>query len=249
MVAQQLRYLPSYRGVMRLIQEGELGRIWGAQANYWLHIVLSRTSLPPRLAQNPEAARWKLNGKRSGGVAVIQDVHLPDLLRYFMGDAKRIFARCWTDHPLFTNGADDRAMATIEFESGAIAHFSTSWTARTPWSCQWMLLGEEGTVYTPYPPSGTGRFANQEEPAVVASIKRDTGEQFARHESFLKVEPVTAGLFGDNSYVNEIIHFAECCREGKEPVSSGRDNLGTMKIVFGIYESSRTGKMVDLSTL
>ena len=50
-------------------------------------------------------------------------------------------------------------------------------------------------------------------------------------------------------FVNEILHLAECCREGKEPISSGRDNLGTMKAIYGIYESSRTGEPVDLATL
>ena len=37
--------------------------------------------------------------------------------------------------------------------------------------------------------------------------------------------------------------------EGKEPISSGRDNLGTMKAIFGIYESARIGEPVDLAAL
>jgi predicted dehydrogenase len=49
--------------------------------------------------------------------------------------------------------------------------------------------------------------------------------------------------------VNEIIHFARCCREKREPVSSGRDNLETMKAVFGVYASARTGRIVELKDL
>ena len=49
--------------------------------------------------------------------------------------------------------------------------------------------------------------------------------------------------------VNEILHFEECCRTGEEPISSGRDNIETMKIILGIFESSRTGKAVDLDDL
>ena len=52
-----------------------------------------------------------------------------------------------------------------------------------------------------------------------------------------------------NFFVNEILHFAECCKTGKEPVSSGRDNIETMKIVLGIVESSRTGVAVELASL
>jgi predicted dehydrogenase len=48
---------------------------------------------------------------------------------------------------------------------------------------------------------------------------------------------------------NEITHFLECCRTGREPVSSGRDNLGTMRVVFGIYEAARTGQAVELTNL
>ena len=53
----------------------------------------------------------------------------------------------------------------------------------------------------------------------------------------------------DNSFVNEILHFEECCREGAEPVSSGTDNIETFKVIVGIYEASRTGCSVDLVDL
>ena len=57
------------------------------------------------------------------------------------------------------------------------------------------------------------------------------------------------GLYSDNPFVNEMVHFVDCCQSGEEPVSSGRDNLGTMKILFGIYESSRRREMVSLDEL
>ena len=59
----------------------------------------------------------------------------------------------------------------------------------------------------------------------------------------------SAEIFSDNPYANEIAHFADYCRSGQEPISSWRDNLGTMKIIFGIYASSRTSKVVDLDAL
>ena len=112
-----------------------------------------------------------------------------------------------------------------------------------------MLLGDEGTVYTPIPPEGTTGVALQEAPAAVSSPKRDEEGRFALQQSLASVEPVTEGLACDNCYINEIMHFAECCQEGKEPISSGKDNLGTMEVILGIYESSRTGEMVDLASL
>jgi len=115
-----------------------------------------------------------------------------------------------------------------------------------------MLLGDEGSVYTPIPAGGSG-FSLQEAPAMVSSPGHDTQDTEGtgpglQLRPFVPIE-TPEGVFSDNPYANEILHFVECCQQGKEPISSGRDNLGTMKIIFGIYESSRTGEMVDLSTL
>ncbi|GIX07418.1 MAG: hypothetical protein KatS3mg115_1821 [Candidatus Poribacteria bacterium] len=64
------------------------------------------------------------------------------------------------------------------------------------------------------------------------------------------MEPLFDGLETEDGFVNEILHWADCCRTGKEPLTSGRDNLNTMRIVFGIYESSRRGGApVELSAL
>ena len=232
-----------------MIQEGELGRIWGARSDSWLPVVVSRTAPPDRLDER-RWLPWKLDGKQSGGVSLIQNaIHFIDLFRYFIGDARRVFGTCWTDHPMFTGGAEDRAMATIEFENGAIGHISNSWTTRTPWLFQFMLLGDEGTVYTPIPAEGSG-IPVHGAPAVVSSPRHDIEGAGPGLQSrpFVPIDP-PEGLFRENPYANGIVHFADCCEQGKEPISSGRDNLGTMKIILGIYKSARTGEMVDLSTL
>ena len=246
MVAQHLRHIPTYMGARRLIQEGELGRIWCARSDSWMPAVMSRTAPPERMGDRP----WLLDGKQSGGVSLIQNaIHFIDLFRYLIGDARRVFGKCWTDHPLFTGGAEDRAVATIEFENGAIGHISNSWTTRTPWFFQFMLLGDEGSLYTPIPEMGSGQRPDFP-PAWVSCPRHDTEEAGPGLQlpQFVPIDP-PEGLFSDDPYTNELVHFVECCQQGKEPVSSGRDNLGTMKIIFGIYESSRTGQMVDLSAL
>jgi predicted dehydrogenase len=248
MVGQQLRHVPSYVGVKRLIEAGELGRIWGARSDSWLPVVMSRD--PENPAGSGERA-WRLDGRQAGGGSMIWNaIHFIDLLRYFLGDAKRVFGTCWTDHPAFSGGAEDRAMATIEFESGAIGHISNSWTTRAPWTYEFMLLGDEGSVYTP--PLVDGNLLEQHEaPAVVSSSRHDIpgkGPGGGPLRPFVPVQP-PADLFSENPYANEIAHFADCCRTGEEPVSSGHDNLETMKILYGIYQSSREGRMIDLNSL
>ena len=36
-------------------------------------------------------------------------------------------------------------------------------------------------------------------------------------------------------------HWADCLQAGREPETSGLDNLKTLELVFGAYESAQTG--------
>jgi predicted dehydrogenase len=250
MVGQQLRYHPNYMAVRQLIKEGELGEVWGLRSDSWLPVVISRSVPDTHLTPN-EAIKWRRDGRKAGGGSLIWNaIHFIDLFRYFIGDAKRVFAKCWTDHPDLTGGAEDRVMATIEFENGAIGHISNSWSTRTPWMFQFIILGTKGSVYTPVPPYKNA-LEQHEAPAVVSSARHDVQEGEPNGTTlrpFVPIDP-PEGVFSDNPFANEMAHFADCCRSGKEPISSGKDNLGTMKIILGMYESSRTGKMVGLDTL
>jgi len=66
---------------------------------------------------------------------------------------------------------------------------------------------------------------------------------------FNPITPDMDGIPSKDPYINEILHFADCCKDGNEPISNGKDNLGTMKTIFGIYESAQKGKIVDLTSL
>jgi D-apiose dehydrogenase len=41
-------------------------------------------------------------------------------------------------------------------------------------------------------------------------------------------------------------HWVDCLREGREPDTSGRDNLKTLALVEAVYESADTGETVNL---
>ena len=77
----------------------------------------------------------------------------------------------------------------------------------------------------------------------------DADRQRLIHPPFEALDTSNTGLPSLKPFVNEILHFEECIRTGREPISSGRDNIETMKIIYGIWESSQTGKTVDLNEL
>lgn len=240
MVAQVQRYTPSYRGVRRLVELGELGTIRAVRFDSMQNL---RALLP--------AGHWLYDGALAGGGIVISvSVHRIDLVRYLVGDVRRVAATCRLGSPPYQNQAEDYASALLEFENGAVGeHFATYSGFRMPYSEMFMLFGDEGAVHA-VPASGQSQgpafFASQRRDAAPADLK-GWPRQFT---GFLPVEPDSDGLPTGEPFANEIAHFAACCRSGAEPLSSGRDNLGTMGVIFGIYESARRGgQWVDLAEI
>lgn len=262
MVAQHLRYMRTAAAAKRLIEDGKLGQIEAVRT----HMVAGGYGRMERLGH------WMRDPKYAGGgVMMTTQVHHIDLLRYYVGDVKRVYGICKTLQPDKLPGAEDLVAATLEFETGAVGHvFAKSSLSREGRS--YCLMGSEGTLYaelavesdeTPTPHFGTLMVSlkspekEQEYLSHVAEMRRFMRGDAERRNEFIRklqpdFEPLSTegtGLATANGFVNEILHFAECCRTGAEPTSSGRDNVNTIEVIMGIYESSRTGMPVDLDTL
>ena len=236
MVAHNQRFLRPYRAAKAVLDAGELGAIRSVRFD----------SMQCWPALFP-AGHWQYDAARAGGGVVMSvAVHRIDLMRYLVGDIDRVSAVCRTTRNEYVNGAEDEATATLEFENGALGQmFATSSAFRMPWSESFMIFGDEGTMHAaPCPGNIRG-------PALVASIRRtpQATEWLDQVDGFEAIAVEHDGLPSDSGQVNELLHFAECCATGRHPLSSGRDNLETMKVVFGIYESSRRGSSVRLADL
>ena len=242
MVAQHLRYSPEAAAVKRLIDDGKLGEIQAVRT----HVIM----------RGPRKA-WMRDANAGGGILLLNTVHHVDLLRYYVGNVKRVTGVCKSVQPQMENGAEDLVAATLEFENGAIGDVFGSWTTRlAPESASYMVLGSDGTVHSTPPAPGGGdespirhfgtiMFSLKEELAPLSERDRET----LIHPSFEPIATDSSNLPSANYFVNEILHFEECCRTGREPTSGGRDNIETMKMIFGIFESSRTGRAIDLDAL
>ena len=250
MVAQNVRYSHESAAVKRFIDEGNLGEIQAVRT----HVTMAGTN-----------KAWMNDAKAGGGVLMLNTVHHVDLLRYYVGNVKRVTGVCKSVQPKMTNGAEDLAAATLEFENGAIGSVFGSWTTYlTPEGASYMVLGSNGTIHSTAPE--TPDQAKAQFGTIMFSVKSAEREQERARlrssgpltpEKIKKLmnpgfEPMATGETDQPSgdcFVNEILHFEECCRTGSEPISSGRDNIETVKIILGILESSRTGRGVDLDDL
>jgi predicted dehydrogenase len=237
MVAQNLRYVPDSVAVKRLMEEGALGKIQAVRT----HAIFAVT-------RANAAGHWMNDGKRAGGgILMTNTIHHVDLLRYYVGNVKRVTGVCKAVQPEMVNGAEDLVVATLEFENGVIGDLFGNWTTfRSPEAMSYMVFGSNGTLHST-PPKTPEQGLNQFGTIMMSLKSQDQGE--AGRPVFEPVATTEVDLPSDNCFVNEILHFEDCCREGKEPISSGKDNIETIKMIMGIYESSRTGRAIDLDSL
>ena len=236
MAGQCRQFMPMYRATKKAIARGDIGCVRAVRFDTMLDI--------PSFAPY---GHWMLNGAQAGGGVVIsQCIHGIDLMRYFIGDVVRVTAICRNTSSLFLRGAENFACAILEFENGAIGEmFGTFSGFRMPWGEQFMIFGDEGTIHA-VPPKG------EYEGEVMIATRKSAApftEWTDQFRGFVPLAVESNGLPSDDAYVCEILHFVDCCKRGIEPQTSGRHNINTMKTVFAIYESSRTGASVELSTL
>ena len=194
---------------------------------------------------------------------MVTSVHHIDLLRYYIGNVTRVTAICKSLQPHMINGAEDLVAAILEFENGAIGEVWAKGNSLAPAGRTYMVLGNEGTFYASTPTEAqriderNGVSPTRHFGSIMVSLTGDEELDPNNDQDLKKIyqppfEPLSTSdidLPSTDYFVNEILHFEECCRTGAEPMSSGRDNIETIKIIMGIYESSRTGKPVDLDDL
>jgi predicted dehydrogenase len=115
MVGHGFRRLGAARRTHELLEEGRLGRVVLAEANF---------SLPGRFP--PKA--WRAHRERNPGGPLMQlGIHHVDTLRYWLGPVERttgVLAHVHTEADI-----DDVGVATFEFESGALGVLTGSYVS------------------------------------------------------------------------------------------------------------------------
>ena len=225
MVAQNWRYTPWVRKVRHLVRKGELGKIMAVTAE-WLQDV----------THDIRPGNWLLDGTRAGGGPLISlMVHPFDALRYIVGEPASASAICRHDHPAFKNNAEHWACGVFSFQDGTIGTMITSYSASPPQDCgEIRVYGEKGTIV------GTDhgiRFWDG---------GRGTWESIDLSDN--------CGLPTSDPMQNEILHFADCVRTGAEPLSSGTDNILSIRFIEAIrtppeqsYACNRRGQQCQIA--
>ena len=162
-------------------------------------------------------------------------VHHADLMRFVLG-REAVAVECATWNPPWSRFEDPASAAmTVDFGDDLSVSWRGSWeSTSTPtlWAGEWTIEGEDGAI------AWSSRGDLEERDLDWVQLRRD-GET---HDL-----PLSAPRALDRH--GSLTAFAAAIRAGSEPTTSGRDNLGTLKICLAAIRSVAKGQRVELASL
>lgn len=210
-VGHVVRFFPEYAQMRNRVAQGAIGRAGVAHAK--------------RIGGHPGIRRpWFKDDAKSGGVVIDLMVHDLDFLRWTLGEVRSVYGlRKLTDDV-------DYALATLVFESGAVANVEAYWGYSGPFTTAAEIAGSSGII--------RGDSSKSVSLQVRKRASGDTGGPFVE-------VPQSPGF--RSPFELEIAHFIDCIRESREPIVTARDAYKALELGLAVMESVRTGQVVYLN--
>ncbi|MGB8474891.1 MAG: Gfo/Idh/MocA family oxidoreductase [Candidatus Acidiferrum sp.] len=178
-------------------------------------------------------SRWRGTLELDGGGALInQGVHTLDLLLWLFGEVVQVQARTAT--LLHKIEAEDTAVATFVFASGALGVFQAT-TAAYPGSPRRLeITGSEGTVILEHDRIIAVHFRN-----TPAAIEADLAklDECAKDENESASSAAVSNFRGHQAILED---FLSAIRENRAPACDGEQGRRSIALVEAIYSAART---------
>ena len=158
-------------------------------------------------------------------------IHHVDLLRGLTGqDVRRVWARSWPvpDSPY---AHDPAVAAMLELAGGATVIYRGDWAthgAQTSWNGEWELVGEQGRILW---------WGSETDALDGEVLVQRWGEELSLHP--LPTLPVA-------DRAGSLAAFRDAVETGREPETSGRDNIRSLAVVLGMEESIERSEPVEV---
>jgi len=166
-----------------------------------------------------------------GGAMADMGIHALDTARFLLGDPKpvSVYAKIGTYYKDFD--VDDTGIIIVEWDNGSTSYIESGW-------------------WQPH--------ADGPEAATQLYGTKGFGELFPTHlelpnEKEEKIDVIESGFefprkehCPQSLYDDQLKYFVECIEKKQTPVPGGLEGLMNMKVVDAAYESSKTGKVVNL---
>ena len=224
----QDRVKPDVVRLKRMLDGGGLGRLVLATA----HVKWYR---PPDYYSS---SRWRGSAALDGGALLNQGIHTIDLLRWLMGPVTAIGGRVAT--AMHRIEAEDTAVATLAFASGALATIEATTAAFPGFERRVEISGENGTVV----------LVGDE----IKEVRLKTGsrDSLTGSPDSVRTEPVQSAISASSPVVSDVSahraiieDFVAAIGEHRAPVCSGPEGRRSVAIIEAIHASARSGRFVE----
>jgi predicted dehydrogenase len=218
MCGQSRRFFPAALESKRLVADGSVGRLIHIHAAYF------------GLMEKPQTPWWQ-SATRTGGLMLPQwGSHVLDFEIWLFGERPRsVYMAASNNNPNWEG--EDEIAVTLEFPSGGIATTVMSWNARpvpkekelsadwgaSAFSYERFLVGSEGTLQL-----------------------RD------ERELYLNGRLVLADTENTDNFAVELREFATAIREGRQPLSSGREVRPVVEVLEACRQSAAEHRVIEL---
>jgi predicted dehydrogenase len=234
-VISQHRFDPGLIELRRLIEDGALGRLLLGQAStkWW------------RGQDYYDSADWRGTWAMDGGALMNQGIHYADLLAWCLGPVAEVSAQTATQAHVME--AEDCALATVRFTSGAVGTITASTSVVPGFPQRLEISGTEGSavvedgvlVYREFRDGtaggdGTGGAAGAGGAARPWGAARPGG-----------AAANAAGLDAA-AHAAQLADLLAAIEEGREPAVTVADARATLELVCAVYQSAREGRPVRL---
>ena len=222
MVSQNYRFYPAAQAAAALVRGGSLGPVTGASVQFRRY-----ANLQPRAGHRHYHIRQPL--------LMDMAIHHFDLMRFVLGQEPAAVS-CTAWNPPWSNFTEPAAaVAAIQFDGGSVVDYRGSWVStgpQTAWDGEWQIECEGGLI------EWTGR--DNDSLAAEAVKVHERGKRARR----VRLPDLP---YWDRA--GSLAAFAHSIRSGEEPPTSGRDNLGSLALMFGAIAAAETGapQVIDLA--
>lgn len=221
----QRRMMPVAQAVREAVAAGKLGRICTAHADLKYY----------RSQEYYDSAGWRGTWELDGGGALMnQGVHGVDLILWMVGGKmKTLYGRAET---LARNiSVEDTAAAIIQMEDGALITIDSATTAYPGFNTTFEIHGEKGSVVFSDQGLETWEFLDPED----APPRPDSGEAVGGGKSNTDIS--------HSGHVLLLQNAMEAVRDGKSVLIPPTEARDAVRVICGIYESTRTNAVIQMS--
>jgi predicted dehydrogenase len=230
LIGQHRRHNQIIKTTKKILDEGVLGEIRSIQATCWFY----------KPNHYFDAAPWrKLKGAGPIYVNLIHDV---DLLRYFCGEVKTVYANAIRSTRGYDN--EDVASAILTFKNDIIANVSVSDSISSPWS--WETTSNEHPVY-PNTNNSCYLIGGAEGSLSLPDLKLWKHEKkpdwwtplITEKYDFQNIDPL----------ITQLENFRDVILGKTEPLVSGLEGVRSLQVIEAIQSSIASKSPIDISNL